>query len=85
MTMEHWLLNTSFFHQQLTKELNLFLQTRPKNSRLDDCKSQFLTLDAKPTIRLQMAQKWNLLAPARFRLVLALQSLHWLLETKTAN
>lgn len=46
---------------------------------LDYCNSLFLTLDVKPTIRLQMAQKQDCLAPVRFRLVLALQSLLWLL------
>lgn len=77
--MEHYLLNASFLHQQLTKKLNASLQTRPKNSRLDYYNSLFLTLDIKPMIRLQMAQKWDCLAPARFRLVLALEFFHWLL------
>lgn len=46
---------------------------------MDYCDSLFLTLDVKPTIKLQMAKKWDCLAPARFRMVLALRSLLWLL------
>lgn len=77
--MEHQLLIASFLHQELTKKLNVSLQTRSENSRSDYCSSLFLTLDVKPMIRLQMAQKRDCLAPARFRLLLALPSLHWLL------
>lgn len=66
--MGHHLQNISFLHRELTKKLNISTN-KAKNWKLDCCNSAFLTLDIEP-VRFQMAQKWDFLTPAGFRLIL---------------
>lgn len=72
--MGHHLKNISFLHQELTKKLNISTN-KAKELKVGLLNSSFLTLDIKP-VRFQMAQKWDCLTPARFRLVLQNQRIN---------
>lgn len=80
MTLERWLQKSIFPPPFKLREIQSLSTNKAKELKVGLLWfTVSLTLDVKPTIKLQMAEKWDCLAPARFRMVLALQSLLLLL------